>query len=49
MTDLLLSRFETYLLDEELEMETVTSEMEEQQEYLPQEPPQYPQGFFSSL
>jgi hypothetical protein len=49
MTGLLLSRFETYLLDEEVEMEAVTSEVEAQEEYLPQEQPQYPQGFFSSL
>ena len=49
MSDLLSSRFETYLLDEEAEMGFAFAETEERQEYLPQEQPSYPQGFFSSL
>ncbi|MGN7117883.1 hypothetical protein [Lysinibacillus odysseyi] len=49
MADLLPSRFETYLLDEEVEKETETSDLEKREEYLPLEQPQYPQGFFSSL
>ena len=49
MSGLLLSRFETYLLDEEAETELASVEEEEGQEYLPQEQTAYPQGFFSSL
>lgn len=49
MSGLLSSRFETYLLDEEAEMELASVEAEEGQVYLLQEQPVYPQGFFSSL
>lgn len=49
MNDLLLSRFETYLLDEEVEREAPSGEVEERPEYLQTEQLHYPQGFFSSL
>lgn len=50
MNGFLLSRFETYLLDEEVvEGEVPSTEVEEQKEYLQAEQPHYPQGFFSSL
>lgn len=49
MCELLMSRFETYLLDEEVEMETEASRLEKREEYMPSEQPQYPQGFFSGL
>lgn len=42
---LLKSTFETYLLDEELELETVEQEQEQQVE----QRTNYPNGFFSSL
>ena len=42
---LLKSTFETYLLDEEMELETVEQEQKEQVE----ERTKYPSGFFSSL
>ncbi|WP_332647730.1 hypothetical protein [Lysinibacillus sp. 54212] len=46
MTNLLLSRFETYLLDEEVEMECY-EQHEEQVYHIYLE--QYPEGFFTSL
>lgn len=47
MTKLLLcSKFETYLLDEEVEMECV-EQRDEQVHHVYQE--QYPEGFFTSL
>ncbi|MDN4495562.1 hypothetical protein [Ureibacillus aquaedulcis] len=48
MTNLLLSKFETYLLDEELELD----KQQEQMEFQYTEPAnneEYPPGFFSSL
>ncbi|MEK4228107.1 hypothetical protein [Solibacillus sp. FSL H8-0538] len=47
MTNLLHSTFETYLLDEEVEMEHYEERSVEQVEYFYRE--QYPPGFFSSL
>ena len=47
MKHLLLSKFETYLLDEEVEMECNEQQHEEQAFHVYCE--QYPEGFFSSL
>lgn len=46
MTTLLSSKFETYLLDEELEIER-GEQRDEQAQHLYYE--QYPEGFFTSL
>ena len=47
LKEFFISRFETYLLDEEpYELEVQTDEMLAEQELLQQE---YPPGFFSSL
>ncbi|MCP1143379.1 hypothetical protein [Lysinibacillus endophyticus] len=48
MTSLLLSKFETYLLDEEQEQDSrVELEFETKEQLVDVE--EYPQGFFSSL
>lgn len=47
MANLLLSRFETYLLDQEVELECKDGQNEQPLEQTTYE--QYPAGFFSSL
>ncbi|HWL13096.1 MAG TPA: hypothetical protein VNQ57_08885 [Ureibacillus sp.] len=48
MANLLLSKFETYLFDEELEVEKQQAQTEYRVEE-PANPEEYPPGFFTSL
>ncbi|WP_339261275.1 hypothetical protein [Lysinibacillus sp. FSL K6-3209] len=47
MEQLLNSKFETYLMDQEVELLTSSQNMEEQTNQIQYE--EYPEGFFSSL
>ena len=49
MTNLLLSRFETYLLDEDLQTESTEQLVEQEQPNDLENRDSYPAGFFTSL